>query len=117
MSLSKRKDPIAFLLVREVGMGRRLRGQARRAGLFSSLRGWLKSGGYSVEIKGCLLGVDLDGMGLVLQIRRIVAKAAQPGEPPSRLSRSSAPRLMKAVTEIALSFQSHLPNPTHVPSD
>ena len=60
---------------------------------------------------------DQDVGRLVFQIRGIVAKAAQPGEPPSRLSRSSAPRLMKAVTEIALSFQSHLPNPTHVPSD
>lgn len=96
MSLSKRKDPIAFLLVREVGMGRRLRGQARRAGLFSSLRGWLKSGGYSVEIKGCLLGVDLDGMGLVLQIRRIVAKAAQPGERWSLSSEFQMSRLTNA---------------------
>lgn len=117
MSRSKRKDPTVCLRVRGVGVERQWREQAKRAGRSSNLQGWSKSGGCSVKGKISPASADQDVGRLVFQIRGIVAKAAQPGEPPSRLSRSSAPRLMKAVTEIALSFQSHLPNPTHVPSD
>jgi hypothetical protein len=88
MSLSKRKDPTVCLLVRGVEAGRQLREQAKRAGRSSSLQGWSKSGGYPVESKMCLASADLDVDGPVSQIRRIIAKAAQPGEPTNRSSHS-----------------------------
>lgn len=96
MSLSKRKDPTVSLLVRGVGAGRQLRERAKRAGRSSNLRGWLKSGGYALENKTCSASADLDVDGPILQIRRVVAKAAQPGKPPSRLSHYSSHSLTKA---------------------